>query len=140
MPQVKVLVADDDLNMHQVIEDIVEICFRDVQIDRVMSSPAFVARLREDPNAYDIILFDLHLHQPSGSRALPSVLTEFPSIRGRLVVIAPADEDVDVVAEARDLPRVGFPFSLDDFTETVRKVYEAREEGAGPSAEGSAGQ
>jgi DNA-binding NtrC family response regulator len=122
--RIRALVAEEDLNLHQVTHDILEMCFSDVKIERAMNYESLMAKLRAEDADYDLVLYDLKFDELSGSDALPTIRKEMPELANRIIVLAGNGDDVRRSAHARDLAYVLHPFSLDDFIDTVKRVRE----------------
>jgi CheY-like chemotaxis protein len=118
---VRVLVAEEDLALQQIVHDILEMSFHDVRIERAMDADALLRKLRESV-AYDLILYDLHFDLQTGNDALPMIRSEFPELSPKLVLVAASGDDVRGNPHAEGLTYVRHPFSLDDFTEVVKAV------------------
>jgi DNA-binding NtrC family response regulator len=122
---VRVLVAEDDLNAHKVIRDILEISFRDVTIDRALDHGSAIAKIREADPGYDLVLYDLHFDYPSGLETLAVLRTEQPQLDRNLVVLNGSAEEVASCEATRNLPYILKPFSLDTFSEVIKKVCDS---------------
>lgn len=119
---VRVLVAEDDLNAHRVIRDILEISFKDVKIDRALDHGSAMAKIREANPDYDLVLYDLHFDDPSGLETLAILRSEKPQLDRNLVVLNGSAEEVAKCEAARNLPYILKPFSLDTFSDVIKKV------------------
>ena len=117
----KVLVADDDLDLHQLVHDILQINFQQVTIDRALTRNSFLEKLNAAKSPYDLILFNIRMNKHNGDSLLDSVRQLHPDIMDRMILLAdsPAEEEP---AATREVPRVSKPFSLDHFGEVIKKV------------------
>ena len=122
--QIRALVAEEDLNLHQVTHDILEMCFSDVKIERAMNHESLMAKLRAEQADYDLVLYDLKFDELSGYDALSTMREEMPELTSRIIILAGNGDDVRHSTHARDLAYVLHPFSLDDFIDTVKRVRE----------------
>jgi len=124
MSKVRALVALEDIGLHQVVEDILEITFREVKTERAMSTEALLARLKEQGAEYDLVLLDLLFDSDAERSPLEALREEAHDLLDRLVIVVPRSRSI-LPAPARDFAqRVGFPFSLDEFMHVVRTVCE----------------
>jgi DNA-binding NtrC family response regulator len=121
---VQVLIAVEDLSLHQAIDDILEIGFKEVEIDRALSTEVFLERLRESERRYDVIVYDLRCDEETDTPGLADVVREFPQVTKRLVVVATSAESIRHNSAADGVAWVRYPLSLDAFVDTVRRVYE----------------
>jgi CheY-like chemotaxis protein len=118
---VKVLVADDDLDVHEVIRDILEINFKDVTIDRALTCESLISKVLHTKAEYDLVLVSLRLDEQCGGSLLPRIKNQNPGLAGRIVLLCDSSEDEEKVA-ADSLPCVSRPYSLDYFGEILRKA------------------
>lgn len=121
---VRALIAEEDLNLHQVVHDILEMSFKDLRIERAMNYDSLLNVLRQDGAELDLILYDLRFDSSSGQSALSIIRNEMPELLPRLVILAANGDELRAQEEARGLAYVLHPFSLDDFTDTVKRVYD----------------
>jgi DNA-binding NtrC family response regulator len=119
---IKVLVADDDLDAHELVHDILEINFKNVTIDRALSYEKFHTKIDEADPQYDLILFNLRLEEEWGKEVLASIRKNNPELANRIVLItdSPAYPVEDPLLKS--LPSIPKPFSLDHFGEIVKKT------------------
>jgi DNA-binding NtrC family response regulator len=117
----KILVADDDLDAHELVRDILQISFKQVKIDRAMSSKSFMKKIRESKNDYDLILFNIRLKHDNGSDVLSSIQVEHPDLMERIVLLADSPDEQENPL-GKEIPYISKPFSLDYFGEVVKKV------------------
>lgn len=129
---VSALVAEEDLNLHQVVHDILEICLKDVEVERAMNAEALMRKLREteasEDQQFDLVLYDIRFDEMSGGDSLPVLRREMPQLDPRLILLAGNGDDVRRNEHARDLAYVLYPFSLDDFVDTIKRVRSRSEE------------
>lgn len=126
MPLVKALIAEEDLNLHQIVHDILGICFKNVRIDRALNYDSLYQHLREHGAEYDIIIYDVDFDDRADRDALPAIRAEFAHLLPSFVLVAPRKVDIDTWPHAQGLPYVAHPFSLDEFSLVVTSVYERR--------------
>ena len=124
MPPVRALVALNDMGLHQVVEDILEITFREVKTDRVMTPQSLRDYVQERGDEYDLMLLDAAFGQEGEESPLGSLISEAPQICSRLVLIVPKSRKQSLPASLQNFPKVSYPFMLDDFTATVQQVRE----------------
>jgi len=113
---IRVLVADDDLDVHELIDDVLHINFRDVAIDRVMDPNSVRAKIRSMKVPYDIILLG-----DDGMKGFIEIVNEeCPALMKKTIMICP--EKSNHIDKWSDIPRIDKPFSLDDFGEVLGKI------------------
>ncbi len=132
---VRALIAEEDLNLHQVVHDILEMSFKDLRIERAMNYDSLLNALRQEGAQLDLILYDLRFDHSAGHNALSVIRDEMPELLPRLVILAANGDELRAQQDTRGLAYVLHPFSLDDFTDTVKRVYGR---GAGGESEAKA--
>jgi hypothetical protein len=116
----KVLIADDDMESHELIDDLIEINFRDVKIEHALNGESFWTKIAPVPCPFNLILFNVDLIKSGETDIVDRIRTERPELLGRMVFL---------VAKAGTLPVtvagsvvIARPFSLDEFSDVVKKV------------------
>ncbi len=121
---IHVLVADDDLDMHELIDDILHINFKDVVIDRAMDSNGIRAKVRAMRPPYDLVVLG-----DDGMKGFMEILSdECPALVKKTVMIGSegsGGNQSEAQRKWNDVPRIMRPFSLDDFGAIVGKICAA---------------
>ncbi|MBN1129515.1 MAG: response regulator [Chitinispirillaceae bacterium] len=117
----KVLVADDDLDLHQLVYDILQINFKQVTIDRALTSKSFLEKVKDAKSPYDLILFNIRMNKENGANLLEAVQKQYPAIMDRMILLADSPEEQEPALD-RDVPCMSKPFCLDRFGEILKKV------------------
>jgi hypothetical protein len=113
---IRVLVADDDLDVHELVDDILHINFKDVAIDRAMDHSGVRAKIRSMKIPYDIILLG-----DDGMKGFVEIVNEeCPALMKKTIMICP--EGSNQIDKWSDIPQIVKPFSLDDFGEVLGKI------------------
>jgi hypothetical protein len=113
---IRVRVADDDLDVHELVDDILHINFKDVAINRAMDPSGVRAKIRSMKMPYDIILLG-----EDGMKGFVEIINEeCPALMKKTIMICP--EGSIHVDKWNDIPRIVKPFSLDDFGEVLGKI------------------
>jgi DNA-binding NtrC family response regulator len=116
--QVKVLVAEDDLDVQKVVGDILHINFNDIEIERALDCNSLRQKIGSADPPYDLVLLDQDQTDDAGKNALDIIRDEFPYALARLVAIGDLQSDPDV-------PFIAKPFSLDEFGKIVKQICTA---------------
>lgn len=117
----KILIADDDLESHEIIRDILQINFRDVVIDRALSSTSFLAKIQEAEPQYDLVLYNWEMEKDQNSSLFSKICSEFPQIFKRTILFSDSKSQ-SIPPEFSSMPFISKPFSLDQFSEIVKKT------------------
>jgi DNA-binding NtrC family response regulator len=118
---VRVLVADDDLDVHELVNDILLITFKDVLIERVLSVEACRAKLSSQID-FDLLLVASGLSDENDTAILAMVLDEFPAMVSKIAVIEEAGASARFDNAGKPLPLIKKPFSLDEFSDVIKKI------------------
>lgn len=119
---VRVLVADDDLDVHEFLRDVLEISFDDVEIDKALDQEAFRRSIKDADPPYNLILLDYGLDGPDGTRVIELLNGEFSRLRDRTVFLDGLREEMDTDERVKGIPIIRKPFSLDTFGDIVKKA------------------
>jgi response regulator of citrate/malate metabolism len=119
---VRVLVADNDSDMHELVNDILHINFKDVVVERVQDWKGFCAKIRTGPDAYDLILLDGYQTDTDGRELIDALQEEFPEMLRKVIMICGAASDCRIRQDRVPVPCLVKPFSLDDFGEIVKRI------------------
>ena len=119
---VKVLVADGDLDVHELVNDILCITFKDVAVDRVLDADSFRAKLISSKNKYDLLLVASGVADASGKDILSIVLDEFPALVKKTAVIEDSAATARFDRSGAAIPLIKKPFSLDEFSSVIKKI------------------
>jgi DNA-binding NtrC family response regulator len=122
---VNVLIADDDLDVHELIHDILEINFKNVKIDRALTAESFLEKVTNAAPPFDLYIIDMHLNEGEEKDILSMVREQFPQMLTKIIIIAGSPEEVTGNESVKDIPYLVKPFSLDYFGDIVKKVYSA---------------
>ncbi len=118
----RVLIADDNLDCQELIDDILEINFKDVQIDRALSLKSFQTKAGEGI-PYDLILFNTSFIDDQFSAL--AFLKELNNRSSRVVLIGDKNDSTIFNPAVQEFPLLTKPFSLDDFGEIIKKTCAA---------------
>jgi hypothetical protein len=116
----RIIIADNDLDSHELIDDLIEINFQDAMIEHAVTFESFLDKLDSSADKYDLILYNLDFKVP-GEKDIVTFLTEkYPQVLDRVICID--SEQYAHGADYNGIPTLARPFSLDLFGEVVKKV------------------
>jgi DNA-binding NtrC family response regulator len=124
VPPVRILVAVEDLSLHQVVQDVLDITFKEAKTERAMSAQSFLERLRERPDDYDLVMLDVSFDTDAPEVPLPTLQAQLPEVLKRTILLASRHDSARIRAEYGEMALATYPFSLDDFTAIIRSVYD----------------
>ena len=122
---IRVLVVEDDLNVHKVIDDILEVVYRDLKIDKALTTESLLGKIKQNDTTYDLVLFDIHFEEPAGRDLLLKLRTERPDLNQKIVILNGSYEGVSTDQDLKGLPVILRPFSIDKFSETITNICAA---------------
>jgi CheY-like chemotaxis protein len=122
----RVLVADDDLNAHQILRDVLEISLHNVHIDKALDGPSFLKKIRSG-HTYDLLLLDYDLNDKAGgAHPVTTLQGEFPELARRTILMNVTAKDQADDSRVAAMPSVHKPFSLDVLSDMVKKTCRSR--------------
>jgi DNA-binding NtrC family response regulator len=118
---IRVLVADSNLDSHELIHDILQINFRDAQIDRAHNCESFLSKVSNAESEYNLILYSIQMEFESGKNLLPELFQNNPQLLKRMVLMTENFES-SLDPSLQWLPKITKPYSLDYFGEVIKKT------------------
>lgn len=118
---IRVLVADSNLDSHELIHDILQINFRDAQIERAHNCESFLSKVSNAEYEYNLILYSIQMEFESGKNLLPELFQNNPDLLKRMVLMA-EKFDPSLDPSLQWLPKITKPYSLDYFGEVIKKT------------------
>lgn len=115
----RVLIADNDLDSHELVDDLIEMIFRDPKIDRALSRESLLSRLSASGVEYDLVIFNYSMHTQDVSDILEHITSINPVFEKKIVFITSGPTRGDIPEKFPVLVR---PFSLDEFSDVVKKI------------------
>jgi DNA-binding NtrC family response regulator len=119
---VRVLVADENLDVQELVNDILLINLKDVAVDRALSAEGLRTRLASVEHSYSLIVAASTLVDSNGNSALRIIRREFPEYVSKTVALEDAHGEARAAAENADIPVLTKPFSLDEFGECITRI------------------
>jgi len=116
---VRVLIADNDLDSHELVDDLIEMIFRDVKIDRALTRESLLSRISAAGNEYNLVIFNYSMHNPDVAEILENIASISPALENRIVCIT---SEATRGAIPDRVPVLLRPFSLDEFSDVVKKI------------------
>ena len=118
---IKVLIIDDDLDSHELLNDVLHINFPDVSVERALDSQSFLKKISKPDAEYDLVLFRSGVLE-SESDILTQAQNHFPALLDKTVLMTNDKKESFENPVLKKLPKVSKPFSLDHFGEVIRNV------------------
>jgi DNA-binding NtrC family response regulator len=119
---VRVLVADDNLDVHELVNDILLINFKDVTVDRALDIEGLRTRLRAAQRHYNLVIAASSLADGTGKTILSILSNEFPEYLATVVLLEDMPGRVPAGPATANIPILKKPFSLDDFGDCIRRI------------------
>lgn len=116
---VHVLIADNDLDSHELVDDVVDMIFRDVRIDRALSKESLFLRLGASGNNYDLIIFNYTMEKKEIEEVIQYITATRPELLPSIFFITSDKQHKEIPAQFPVLTR---PYSLDAFSEIAKKI------------------
>ncbi len=122
MTTVRILVADENLDVQELVNDILRITYKDVTVDRALDMGGLRARLGAENLPYNLVIAASGLADDRGNGA-PAILSrEFPGYITKTLLLEDAPGDAAREAASAGIAVLTKPFSLDDFSDCIVKI------------------
>ena len=118
-----VLVADNDMDVHQLVCDVLEICLRNVKVERAMSPQGFWDKLPAAPEQpWHLVFLSAEYIKEEPAGFIDRLVAVNPNIIGKVVILG-TEADAESCGEGlMAAPLLVKPLSLDRFEELVKQV------------------
>lgn len=118
-----VLVADDDMDVHQLVCDVLEICLRNVKVERAMSLQGFWAKLPAPPERpWHLVFLSAEYIKEEPVGFIDRLTAANPDVIGKVVILGAAADAESCGESLMAAPLLVKPFSLDRFEELVKQI------------------
>jgi response regulator RpfG family c-di-GMP phosphodiesterase len=125
-----VLVADDDMDVQQLMCDVLEISLRNVKVERALSLPVFWSKLPAPPDMpWHLVVLSAEYIKEDPAGFMERFTAANPDAAGRFVIVGTAAEAADMESYAesagesvKSVPFLIKPFSLEGFEELVKQI------------------
>jgi DNA-binding NtrC family response regulator len=122
-----VLVADDDMDVQELMCDVLEISLRNVKVERAMSLQGFWAKLPAPPEQpWNLVFISVEYIKEEPAGFMERLAAANPDAACKVVVVGTAadmESYADTVGESvKAAPFLVKPFSLDGFEELVKHL------------------
>jgi len=119
---VRVLIIGNDVHIHKLVVDIIEITFKEVTIDRAANEEALLSKLDSQEYSYNLIIFDCHNDKETDEELITSLKNTRPHLLDHLIVLIDSEAEKPAEEVLQKISYVIKPFSLDEFGELVKKI------------------
>ena len=119
---VRVLVADDNLDVHELVNDILHISFKDVSAVRALTADDFRVQMSTIKPAFNLILIAGGLVDEKGKGIVSILISDFPKSAAHTAVIEDFAGPLHTDAKGRPIATIYKPFSLDEFSSVIKKI------------------
>ena len=114
---VRVLVADNNLDSLELFDDLIDVHFKEADIQRALTKEAFFRKLDNSVKPFNLILFSASFEDGTTETVIDTLRVRYPELLDRLVIFTadklPGESPLGV------FPVLQRPFSLDIFGEVV---------------------
>lgn len=114
----RVLIADNNPDSHELVDDLIELNFRDVQIDHALTGQAFLDKISSSTLPFNLILFHLDLDATESGTVLETIKAQYIHLLPHMVFLASEGNEQITAPEGSFVLKT--PYSLDLFSEVVK--------------------
>jgi response regulator RpfG family c-di-GMP phosphodiesterase len=118
---IRVLVADNNMDSHKLVDDIIQINFKNVLIDRALSSNGMLTKIKGAQEQYNLLILNVEMQKEDGDVLIEQIRLMDPQLLDRLILMSNF-KDNSTIGAIEMFPLVSKPFSLDHFTEVIKKT------------------
>jgi len=122
MKKTNVLIADDDMDSHQLMDDILEIVLKNVKIDRTLNLAGFWGKISDVQNGYGLVLLSPGLIREEQETFLDKLNSSNPELMQKIVLIGKEQDFENCAMDIKLLPFLSKPFSLDHFEAIIKAM------------------
>jgi DNA-binding NtrC family response regulator len=123
---VKALIADDDMDVLQLLDDVLEINFRNLKTERALSKESFWAKVSAEGAFWHLLFLSAEYIKDEPQSFLERLAAANPGLSGKTILTGNESARTALGEIAGRLPFLSKPFSLDQFEELVKSVYNAQ--------------
>jgi len=125
-----VLVADDDMDVQELMCDVLEISLRRVRVERAMTLQGFWAKLPAPPEQpWHLVFISVEYIKEEPAGFMERLAAANPDAAAKIVIVGTAADAADIESYAetagkgvKTAPFLVKPFSLDGFEEFVKRL------------------
>ena len=119
---IKALVVGNDLHVHKLVVDILEITFSDVTIEKTTNIQAMLKKIETQQYSYDLLVLDLQNSKKEDEVLVLNLRNKYPYLVSRTILLLDSIEEKPDDTILQNIPFIVKPFSLDEFGELVKEV------------------
>ena len=119
---ITVLVVGNDLHVHKLVVDILEITFSDVTLEKATNTQAMLKKIETQQYSYDLLVLDLQNSKKEDEVLVLNLRNKYPHLASRMILLLDSIEEKPDDTILQGIPFVVKPFSLDAFGELVKQV------------------
>ena len=119
---IKALVVGNDLHVHKLVVDILEITFSDVTIEKTTNIQAMLKKIETQQYSYDLLVLDLQNSKKEDEVLVLNLRNKYPYLVSRTILFLDSIEEKPDDTILQNIPFIVKPFSLDEFGELVKEV------------------
>lgn len=114
---IRVLIADNNLDSLESIDDLIEVYYKEADIQRALTTKAFFRKLDSAVAPFNLVLFSAEFDDGAETNVIATLRERYPELLARLVVFTTDSLPVD--SPLAVFPVLQRPISLDIFGEVV---------------------
>ncbi len=120
----RILIIDDDKNTCSTFSQVLQ--HKGFQVDSEFSPSDALKHLREDPDAYDVAMVDLHMPQMNGIQVLDQLRTVAPAVVSLVVAGLAAEDEVEAALESGAFDFIRKPVNFTNMEFALQRAVQHR--------------
>ena len=116
-----VLLVGNEMKTHMLIVDILEMTFKNINIEKATNIQALFNKLNEQP-LYDLIIIDCQNSKKDDEEVINQIRIDYPHLIDRIIFVFDSIEEKPGEEVLMGIPCIVKPFSLDEFDALVKRT------------------
>jgi len=125
---VRILIIGNDIHIHKLVIDILEITFTDVVIDRATNEDGLFEKLESEGPEFNLLIIDCHNDKINDENLLLALRKAYPHLIKRIILLIDRESEKPDDDILQGMSSVFKPFSLDEFGELVKRSVAENEQ------------
>ena len=119
---IHVLVVGNDIHIHKLVVDILEITLNDVEIERATNAEGFFVKHENNVNPFNLFIIDCNHDKSSNEDFLYEVHDRYSDCIDKMIILIDSIDEKPNNEALRNITYIIKPFSLDEFGDLVKKL------------------
>lgn len=119
---INVLIVGNDLSVHKLVTDILEITFSNINIEKATNAQTMLDKFKTQQYKYDLLIVYLQISKKDDEVFILNLRSKYPHLISRMILLFDSLEEKPEDTILQNIPYIVKPFSLDEFGDLVKKI------------------